>query len=46
MTLSAKFTSADGREMAAKVRCVCDGAGEWFVTASELSQAFQIGGAA
>lgn len=40
MTLSAKFTNAQGGEMSAKVRCARDGAGEWFVTSSELERAW------
>lgn len=40
MTLSARFTNAQGGEMSAKVRCARDGAGEWFVTSSELAQAW------
>lgn len=36
MTLSARFTDA-GREMTARIRCVRDGADEWFVTSEELS---------
>lgn len=40
MTLSARFTNAQGATMTAKVRCARDGAGEWFVTRSELEQAW------
>lgn len=42
MTLSARFTNATGAEMTAKVRCARDGAGEWFVTHSELDQRWQF----
>jgi hypothetical protein len=38
MTFSARFTNQAGQVMTARLRCARDGAGEWFVTSSELDQ--------
>ena len=48
MTLSAKFTNGQGREMTARVRCARDCDGSWYVTMSELEQdwTLKIGGTA
>ncbi|WP_439471313.1 hypothetical protein [Brevundimonas sp.] len=44
MTFSARFTNAEGDEMTARVRCVRDGLGDWFVTSSELDQRWMFEG--